>query len=213
MSIIEEIKKSVFVGNEEKSAELTKKAVEEGQEAETILNEALVKALKDCGTAYEKGQMFIPELLMAAEAMKGCMAIITPKMTAGADVGAAGKAVLGTVQGDVHDIGVELVGVMLETAGFAIKFLGGNVPTEEFITAVKEEKPHILGLSTLLSNTMPILPAILKRLEEEGLRDSVRVMVGGAPIRQEFCEEIGADGYAYDAVGAVPVAEKLRASM
>jgi len=210
MSILEEIRKMVYSGEEEKALALVEKALEEGFEPQDIMDNGLVKGIQDCGAAYENKEMWIPELMLAAEALKRCLLILKPKMIEAGGGQSIGKVVLATVQGDVHDIGLELVGVMLESAGFTVRFMGGNVPTPDVINAVKEDKPDLLGLSTLLSNTMPVIPDILKILETEGIRDSVKVMVGGAPIRQEYCDEVGADGYAVDAVSAVLIAKKLR---
>jgi len=209
LSILDDIRKSVYSGEDVRAVELVEAALQEGLDPHDILDNALLKGIQDCGKAYEEGVMWIPELLLASEAMKASINILKPRMVGGITGENAPRAVLATVEGDVHDIGVELVGVMLESAGFNVRFLGGNVPTEDIIEAVKDFKPHILGLSTLLSNTMYVVPKILERLKEEKLRTTVKIMVGGAPIRQEFCEEVGADGYAYDAVEAVPVAKKL----
>lgn len=209
MSILDDIRKCVYSGEDVRAVELVEAALQEGLDPHDILDNALLKGIQDCGKAYEEGTMWIPELLLASEAMKASINILKPHMVGGITGENAPRAVLATVEGDVHDIGVELVGVMLESAGFNVRFLGGNVPTEDIIEAVKDFKPHILGLSTLLSNTMYVVPKILDRLKEEKLRTTVKIMVGGAPIRQEFCEEVGADGYAYDAVEAVPVAKKL----
>ncbi len=211
MNILDEIRKMVFAGDEEKTLELVQKALDEGHDAMEIMDNGLVKGIEDCGAAYEEQQVWLPELMLATEAVKKSGAILIPKMGGGRAERSIGKVVLATVQGDVHDIGVELVSLMLESAGFSVKFMGGNVPTPDIIAAVREEEPQLLGLSTLLSNTMYVMPKILKILKAEGLRDAMKVMVGGAVIRQEFCEEIGADGYAPDAVSAVHVAkEKCR---
>jgi 5-methyltetrahydrofolate--homocysteine methyltransferase len=210
MNILEEIRKLVYSGDEEKALDLVQKALEQGLDPQDIMDNGLVKGIQDCGAAYECKQMWIPELMLAAEALKRCLLILKPRMAAAGAGRSAGKVVLATVQGDVHDIGLELVGVMLESAGFTVRFMGGNVPTPDVIEAVKQDKPDLLGLSTLLSNTMHVIPEILKILETEGLRDSLKVMVGGAPIRQEYCDEVGADGYAVDAVSSVLLAKKLR---
>jgi 5-methyltetrahydrofolate--homocysteine methyltransferase len=213
MSYLEEISKAVFDGDEAKTAELVQKAVDEGKDLDELLDKGLVQGLRDCGSGFEKGEKFIPEMLMSAEAMKAAMTILKPLMVANVDDDAGGHAVLATVEGDVHDIGLELVATMLETAGIKVYNMGPDVPTDDVIAAVKEHKPQILGLSALLSNTMDVMPEILERLEKEGLRDSLKVMIGGAPVKQDFCDEIGADGYAYDASSAVPKAKELLAQM
>lgn len=213
MGLISDIKKLTFDGEENKIVELVQKALDEGLTAEDILNKALIEGLRECGKSFEKGDKFIPEMLLSAEAMKASMDILKPHLLGGVGEGKSGKALLATVEGDVHDIGIDLVGTMLETADFSIIFLGGNVPTEEIIAAVKEEKPHLVGLSALLTTTMDVMPEVLEQLEKNGLRDSVKVMVGGAPVTQDFCDEIGADGWAHDATSAVPLAKKLRAQL
>jgi 5-methyltetrahydrofolate--homocysteine methyltransferase len=214
MAYLEDISKAVFDGDEAKTAELVQKAINDGKNPQEILDKGLVQGLRDCGTGFEKGQKFIPEMLMASECMKVAMKIIKPLLVVGkADTEGAGRAILATVEGDVHDIGLELVTTMLETAGFKVKFMGADVPTSDIIAAVKAEKPHILGLSALLSNTMDVMPVVLSLLKKEGLRDAVKVMIGGAPVKQDFCDEIGADGWAYDASSAVPKAKELRAQL
>ncbi|MBL7179640.1 MAG: corrinoid protein [Desulfobacterales bacterium] len=213
MSILEEIKKNVFDGEENKTVELVKKALDEGQTPEDILDAGLVAGLRDCGKGFEKGEKFIPEMLMSSEAMKKAMVILKPLLLEGAGGGGFGKAVLATVEGDVHDIGLELVATMFETAGFEVRNMGPDVPTEDIVKAVKEDKPQIVGLSALLSNTMDVMPDVITALQKAGLRDSVKVMVGGAPVKQDFADEIGADGWAYDAASAVPKAKELRSQL
>ena len=191
---------------------LVKEALASGLSAQDIVDKGLVKGLHDCGAGYEAGEKFIPEMLMAAEAMKASMAILKSQLAVG-EAGAGGKIVLATVQGDVHDIGLELVATMLGSSGFEINFMGPDVETSKIIEAVKADKPHILGLSALLTNTMDEMPVIIKKLEQEGLRKSLKVLIGGAPVSQDFADRIGADGYAYDAAAAVPVAKRLRSEV
>ena len=212
MEILQEITKAVFDGEEQATVELVKKALAEGVKAQDIVDKGLVKGLHDCGAGYEAGEKFIPEMLMAAEAMKASMAILKPHLVAGEGV-VSGKVVLATVEGDVHDIGLELVATMLGSAGFEINFMGPDVETSRIIAAVKQDKPKLLGLSALLTNTMDEMPVIIKKLEEEGLRNSLKVIIGGAPVSQDFADLIGADGFAYDAAAAVPVAQKLVSQM
>lgn len=213
MSILEEIKKNIFDGEENKTVELVKKALDEGQAPQDILDAGLVAGLRECGKSFEKGEKFIPEMLMSSEAMKKAMVIIKPLLLGGAGGQSFGKAVLATVEGDVHDIGLELVGTMFETAGFEVRNMGPDVPTADIVKAVKEHKPQIVGLSALLSNTMDVMPDVIAALKKAGLRDSVKVMVGGAPVKQDFADEIGADGWAYDAASAVPKAKELRSRL
>lgn len=212
MSILEEIKNAVFDGEENKSVELVKQALDEGQSATDILDKGLVEGLRATGDAFERGEKFIPEMLLASESMKKSMVILKPLLLKGSGAG-FGKAVLATVEGDVHDIGLELVATMFETAGFEVRNMGPDVPTEDIVEAVKEDKPQIVGLSALLSNTMDVMPDVLDALKDAELRDSVKVMVGGAPVKQDFADEIGADGWAYDAASAVPKAKELRAQL
>jgi 5-methyltetrahydrofolate--homocysteine methyltransferase len=208
VSLLEQIQKAVFDGEEQKTVDLVKEALAAGVNAQEIVDQGLVKGLHDCGAGYEAGQKFIPEMLMAAEAMKASMAVLKPHLAVG-EVAAGGKVVLATVEGDVHDIGLELVATMLGSSGFEVNFMGPDVEIGRIIDAVKTDKPQLLGLSALLTNTMDIMPVIIKRLEKEGLRDSLKVIIGGAPVSQDFADRIKADGYAYDAAAAVPVAKRL----
>jgi 5-methyltetrahydrofolate--homocysteine methyltransferase len=208
VEILEQISKAVFDGEEAKTVELVKQALAEGVGSQDIVDQGLVKGLHECGAGYEAGEKFIPEMLMAAEAMKAAMAILKPHLATG-DTSAGGKVVLATVEGDVHDIGLELVATMLGSAGFQVNFMGPDVEISRIIAAVKQDQPQLLGLSALLTNTMDIMPVVIKKLEEEGLRNSLKVIIGGAPVSQDFADLIGADGYAYDAAAAVPVAKKL----
>jgi 5-methyltetrahydrofolate--homocysteine methyltransferase len=208
VDILQEITKAVFDGEEQTTVELVKKALAEGLKAQDIVDKGLVKGLHECGAGYEAGEKFIPEMLMAAEAMKASMAILKPHLVVG-ETAAGGKVVLATVEGDVHDIGLELVATMLGSAGFEVNFMGPDVETSRIINAVKQDKPQLLGLSALLTNTMDVMPVIIKLLEKEGLRNSLKVIIGGAPVSQDFANLIGADGFAYDAAAAVPVAKKL----
>jgi len=212
MGILGDIKDAVFNGEENKVVELVKHALDEGQTASEILDKGLVEGLRATGDAFERGEKFIPEMLLSSETMKRAMVILKPLLVEGAG-GGFGRAVLATVEGDVHDIGLELVGTMIETAGFVVRNMGPDVPAEDIVKAVKEDKPHIVGLSALLSNTMDVMPDVIEALADAGLRDSVKVMVGGAPVKQDFADEIGADGWAYDAASAVPKAKALRSQL
>lgn len=213
MSIIQKIRKNVYDGDENNTVELVKKALDEGKTASEILDEGLVAGLRDCGDGFEKGEKFIPEMLMSSESMKKAMEVLKPLLLEGTGENVYGKAVLATVEGDVHDIGLELVATMFETAGFQVRNMGPDVPTEDIVEAVKEDKPQIVGLSALLSNTMDVMPDVIEALANAGLRDSLKVMVGGAPVKQDFADEIGADGWAYDAASAVPKAKELRGQL
>ena len=212
MGILGDIKDAVFNGEENKTVELVKQALDDGQTASEILDKGLVEGLRATGDAFERGEKFIPEMLLSSESMKRAMVILKPLLVEGAG-GGFGRAVLATVEGDVHDIGLELVGTMIETAGFQVRNMGPDVPAEDIVEAVKADKPHIVGLSALLSNTMDVMPDVIEALADAGLRDSVKVMVGGAPVKQDFADEIGADGWAYDAASAVPKAKALRSQL
>lgn len=208
MDVLEDIKASIINMDEDKAKELIQKAIGESLEAGKILNEGLIPAMEVVGKEYEEGKKFIPEMLLAAEAMKVALELLRP-LLAKAEVKAAGKVVMGTVEGDVHDIGQNLVSTMLEGGGFKVSSLGTDVSVEEFITAVKEESPDIIGMSALLTTTMPHMKDVVDALIENGLRDKVKVMVGGATLNQQFADEYGADGFAPDASSAVRLAKRL----
>jgi 5-methyltetrahydrofolate--homocysteine methyltransferase len=202
------IYKGIVEGQISAVPERVKQALEAGQEAEPILKEALIPAMTEVGRLYEAGEYFVPEMLMAAKAMKAGMEILKPRLVDAA-VEPAGKVLIGTVQGDLHDIGKNLVGMMLEGAGFDIVDLGVDVPAEEFVAALLEEKPDIVALSALLTTTMPQQKAVVDAAIEAGVRDRVKIIVGGAPVTQGFADEIGADGSARDAGSAAALAKRL----
>ncbi len=206
--MLEDLKQAVLDGEQEKATQLTEKALNEGTDAERILNDALIAAMDIVGGEYERGDRYVPEMLISAEAMKGAMDVLRPKL-AEAGVKARGKVVIGTVEGDLHDIGKNLVIMMLEGSGFEVEDLGIEVPADQFVNAVKEHQPDILGMSALLTTTMVYMPEVVKALEEAGLRSGIKVMLGGAPVTQEYSDKIGADGYAADAASAVELAKKL----
>ncbi len=173
-----------------------------------ILNSGLIAAMDEVGSLFEKGEFFVPEMLVAARAMKSGLEILKPKL-AEAKVEAKGTVVIGTVKGDLHDIGKNLVAIMLEGAGFKILDLGVDTPPERFVTAVQEENVDILALSALLTTTMTVMEETVAALEGAGLRDKVKVIVGGAPVTQNYADSIGVDGFAPDASAAVTVAKSL----
>lgn len=211
MGVLDDLKQSVIDMEVDKATELTQKALDEGMEAEKVLNEALVPAMDAVGDQYEKGERYVPEMLLSAQAMKGGMQLLRP-LLAESGVEPKGRIVIGTVEGDLHDIGQNLVSMMLEGAGFEVTNLGAETPAEEFVSAAKDNNANIVGLSALLTTTMTHMPEIIDALKENGLRDNVKVMVGGAPVSQDYSDEIGADGYASDASSAVKLAEKLIAA-
>lgn len=206
--MLDQLKQAVLEGNEEQAAALTQKALEQKVEPGKILNEALVPAMDIVGQEYERGDRYVPEMLISAEAMKAAMRVLKPKLVE-AGVKARGKVVLGTVEGDLHDIGKNLVAMMLEGAGFEVVDLGTEVTAEQFVEAVREHGPELLGMSALLTTTMVHMPEVIEALTKAGLRDKVKIMVGGAPVTQEYATKIGADGYAQDAASAVDLAKRL----
>ena len=183
-------------------------AIGEGTTPEKVLNEGLIKAMDEVGTRFEAGEFFVPEMLIAARAMKAGIAILRP-LLAEAGIEPVGKVVIGTVSGDLHDIGKNLVGLMLEGAGFEVIDVGTDVSADSFVEAVQNEKPQLLGLSALLTTTMTGATEVIQKLNEANIRESVKVMVGGAPVTQAYADQIEADGYASDAASASKKAKEL----
>jgi 5-methyltetrahydrofolate--homocysteine methyltransferase len=179
-----------------------------GLDAATILNEGMVSAMAEVGHLFEIGEYFVPEMLVSARAMQAGMNVLRPALVQ-AEVKAAGKVVIGTVKGDLHDIGKNLVAMMLEGASFEIIDLGTDVAPEKFVAAVQEHQPQLLGLSALLTTTMPYMAATIQALKAAGLREQVKIMIGGAPVTESYSREIGADGTAADASQAVKLARSL----
>ena len=197
-----------LIGNAPRVKELTEIGLENGMGPETLLYDALIPSLEEVGARFERGDYFVPEMLIAARAMQGALNILRPLL---AETGAKpiGTFVMGTVKGDVHDIGKNLVNIMLEGAGFTVYDLGVNVAPETFVQQIEEHEPDIVGFSAFLTTTMPMFKANINALEKSGLRDKVIVMVGGAPVTQEYANAVGADGYAADASTAVRLAKDL----
>ncbi|MCF8108603.1 MAG: corrinoid protein [Desulfohalobiaceae bacterium] len=183
-------------------------ALEEGTAASDILNKALIAGMDVVGERMENGDMFIPEVLMSAKAMSGALGILKPLLT-DEESKSAGKIIIGTVKGDLHDIGKNLVAMMLESAGFEVVNLGVDIAPEAFVEAVKEHQPNLIGLSALLTTTMTQMQKTVDALKESGLRSQVKILVGGAPVTEKFAREIGADGYAPDAGSAGKLARSL----
>lgn len=208
MADFEAMANKVISGDVDVVAELTKKAVDEGEKPLDIINKGLMKGMNVVGERFKAGDMFIPEVLMSAKAMGAGMEIVKP-LFVGGEVPSQGKVVLGTVKGDLHDIGRRLVGMIMESGGMVVEDLGIDVSPEKFVEAVKEKKPDIVGMSALLTTTMLAMKDTIEILEEEGLRDSVKVIIGGAPVTSDFAEEIGADGWAPDAITAKELAMQL----
>jgi corrinoid protein of di/trimethylamine methyltransferase len=184
----------------------TKEALARGYSASDVLEKGLVAGMDIVGVDFRDGILFVPEVLMSANAMKGGMEILRPLL---AETGAEriGKLVIGTVKGDIHDIGKNLVSMMMEGAGFEVVNIGINNDAEKFITAIKEHQPDILGMSALLTTTMPYMKVVIEALKDEGLRDDIFVMVGGAPVTETFANAVGADAYGRDAAVAVELAK------
>jgi 5-methyltetrahydrofolate--homocysteine methyltransferase len=199
---------STLVGNKPEVVDLTNRGLEAGIEPTTMLFESLIPALEEVGARFERGDFFVPEMLIAGRAMSGALEILRPLL---ADTGAEtiGTFLMGTVKGDVHDIGKNLVDIMLEGAGFNVVDLGVQVAPEAFIDAIKEHEPDVVGFSAFLTTTMPMFKVNIEAIEKAGLRDDVIIMVGGAPVTQEYADAVGADGYAADAAGATKRAKEL----
>jgi methylmalonyl-CoA mutase cobalamin-binding domain/chain len=197
-----------LVGNAPEVLALTNLGIEMGLGPEMLLYDALIPSLEEVGARFERGDFFVPEMLIAGRAMAGALEVLRPLL---AETGAEsiGKIVMGTVKGDVHDIGKNLVNIMFEGAGFEVIDLGVQVSPEKFIDAIKEHKPDIVGFSAFLTTTMPMFKANINALQKAGMRDQVIIMVGGAPVTQEYADVVGADGYASDASAAVVRAKEL----
>jgi len=210
-NILEVIHQGIMEGDMNLTQEKVQEAIDAGIEPGVILQDSLIPAMGEVGRLFEEGEYFVPEMLIAARAMKAGLALLRPLLVA-ADVKPAGKVAFGTVKGDLHDIGKNLVCMMLEGAGFEIIDLGVDVAPEKFIDAIVNQGVNIVGMSALLTTTMPNIKSALDAIVEAGLRDKVKVMIGGAPVTDAYAHEIGADGYAPDASRAVAVAKSLVAT-
>lgn len=208
---LKEITEKLIQGMAPQVKELIQEAIDEGQDLRSILNDGLLAGMSVVGERFKKGEVYFPEVLVAANAMKAGMEPLKPLLVE-KNIGYAGKVVLGTVRGDLHDIGKNLVGMMLEGAGFEIIDLGVDVSAERFVEAVKEENADIIGMSSLLTTTMPMMKQAIEALSNSLVREKVKVMVGGAPITQEYADDIGADGFGPDAATAVDKAKELMGS-
>jgi 5-methyltetrahydrofolate--homocysteine methyltransferase len=208
MGILGDLRQSVIDGDMNRTQALVAKAIAENIPAEQILTEGLISAMAEVGRMFEAGEFFVPEMLIAARAMKSGLTLLRPHLIA-ANVQAVGKVIIGTVQGDLHDIGKNLVGMMLEGAGFEVIDLGVDVPPEKYVQAVREHHPDLVACSALLTTTMLRMKDIILSLDEAGLRGQVTVMVGGAPVTESYTRDIGADLYAPDAASASSRAKEL----
>jgi methylmalonyl-CoA mutase cobalamin-binding domain/chain len=200
-----------LVGDKPTVVELTEQGLEDGLTPESMLFDSLIPALEEVGARFERGDFFVPEMLIAGRAMSAALEILRPLL---ADTGAeqVGTFLMGTVKGDVHDIGKNLVDIMLEGAGFKVVDLGVQVAPEAFVEAIQEHKPDVVGFSAFLTTTMPMFKVSIEAIEKAGLRDDVIIMVGGAPVTQEYADAVGADGYSADAAGATKRAKELLAA-
>ena len=206
--ILEQISTAVIEGDLDEIVDLTEDALDEDLSAKEILDNGLMAGMDYVGVEFKAGNMFVPEVLRSAKTMQMSMDILKPLLAeSGAEM--VGKVLLGTVKGDLHDIGKNLVGMMCEGEGFEVKDIGKDVEPEAFIEAIKEFEPNIVGMSALLTTTMRTMEHTIKALEEAGLRDKVKVMIGGAPVTQAFADQIGADGYASNAASAADLAKSF----
>jgi len=206
--LVKQMHEDVYDGLAEEVGEGTQILLDRGWPAGQVLDEALVAGMAIVGIDFRDGILFVPEVLLSANAMKAGMAILRP-ILAETGVKPVGKMVVGTVKGDIHDIGKNLVGMMMEGAGFEVVNLGVNTDVQEFMSAIEEHQPDIVGMSALLTTTMPYMKVVIDEMLKEGIRDKHIVLVGGAPLNDEFARTIGADAYCRDAATAVEVATKL----
>ena len=200
-----EIYQAVLEGDLETTKSLVESTLKTGSSADSILRGGMIPAMSEAGRLFEEGEYFVPELLIAARAMQGGLELLKPLLVA-EDVKPVGKIVIGTVKGDLHDIGKNLVGMMLQGAGFEVTDLGSDVDAQKFVDAVKSSGATVIGMSALLTTTMSNMPSTIEALKAAGLRDKVKVLVGGAPLTKAYADQIGADGYAPDASQAAKLA-------
>ncbi len=208
MDALAQLKEFVIVGRRKEVTELTQQLIDEGTNPESILYDGLLPGMAVVGDRFEKGEYFIPEMLLAARSLNAGLDLLRPLLT-DAQMKPTGKVVLGTVKGDIHDIGKNLVAVMMQGAGFQVIDAGVDVPPERFVELIREHEPDIVGLSALLTTTMPSMEDTMEVLKSENVRDKVKVLIGGAPVTQEYAMRIGADGFGRNATVAAQIAVKL----
>ena len=208
MALIDDLKNAVELGNRPSAEALTRRALDAGHDPALLIRDALIPAMAVVGEKFKCGEYFVPELLVASRAMRTCLDLIRPVLVPGT-FQTIGRVVIGTVRGDLHDIGKNLVKIMLEGAGFEVIDLGVDVAPERFVEAVREHHPQIVGMSALLTTTMMSMPATIQALQAASLREQVKVIIGGAPITETFANEITADGYGADAYTAVELAKRF----
>jgi len=208
--LLTQITTSIVEGEPDGTVDLTRQALEAGLEPLTIINQGLVPGMNIVGDKFQSGEYFLPHLIIAASGMQQAMELLEPELQARQEVlERAGTLVIGSVAGDIHEIGKSLVGTMMSASGFQVYDLGVDVQTATFVAKVEETGANLLGLSALLTTTMTVQREVIEALEEAGIRDQVKVIIGGAPVNQEWADTIGADGYAEDAVGAIELAKQL----
>lgn len=210
MANFEDLSKSVISGNIAKVKKLTQALIDEGAAPLDIINQGLIGGMGIVGARFKNGEMFVPEVLVAAKSMSAGIELVKP-LIADQDMPSVGKVLLGTVKGDLHDIGKNLVGMMLESRGYTVVNAGIDVSPDKFVQLIKEHKPNVLAMSALLTTTMLHMKDTIELMKEEGVKDQVAVIVGGAPISQDFADEVGADGFAPDAASAVDLCNRLLA--
>lgn len=208
MATFEELAQSVIEGNIDKVKSLCQSLLDAGNDPMEIVNKGLISGMNIVGARFKAMQMFVPEVLMCAKAMSSGVEVVKPHI-AEQDVQTTGKFMIGTVKNDLHDIGKNLVAMMVESSGFDVINLGIDISPSQFVDAIKEHKPDIVGLSALLTNTLPHMKDTIDAIEEAGLRNQVKVIIGGAPVTQEYADQIGADGYAPEAASAADLCKKL----
>ncbi len=208
MSEFKMLSEAIIKGDVKTAVAETQKALDEGSKVQDILDSGLIAAMNEVGDNFSKGLIFVPQMLRSAKVMQECTRLLEPFFQGG-DVTSKGRVLIGTVKGDLHDIGKNLVSMMLEGAGFTITDLGVDVPPEKFVEKIQELQPDILALSALLSTTMPAMPLTIEAVSKAGLRDKIKIMIGGAPVTERYCQEIKADAYGSDAGAAVAKAKTL----
>ena len=210
MAILEAIQNCVLDGELDEIKDLVQKAVDEGIDPTTIINDGLIGGMNIVAPLFKSGEMFVPEVMESADTMNEGMQVVKPLIT-DADMPTKGKVIIGTVNGDLHDIGKNLVVLMMESRGYTVVDLGVDVKEDQFVQAIKEHKPDIVGMSSLLTTTMMKIDDTIKVINDAGVRGDVRIIIGGAPISQEFADDVGADGYSEDASTAVELCDRMMA--
>jgi 5-methyltetrahydrofolate--homocysteine methyltransferase len=208
MEILSEISKQLEFGNDEKVYELTKDAIASNIDPKIILNDGLITGMNVIGEQFRNHEIFLPDVLMAAKAMYAGMELLKPLFIKD-KIPSLGKIVIGTVKGDLHDLGKNLVGIMLKGAGFEVIDLGKDVPPEKFVETAKDERADLIGMSALLTTTLPVMQEVINLLKQNNLASEIKTIIGGAPVSKEYAEKIGADAFAFDASNSVLVAKKL----